>query len=164
MTYSPPVLSLFRPTGRTWPIRVCHQLLRIKLWENMKTRSIWVTHICMHAHTLTPQYHQNNSAHVVMLCCFLISDKLNYADSVINKVTLMQKQKDADTYVHTIVNICHCGHWCHRSVKLIPNLSSVSCRYRVKDKSDRATVEQVGYDFYLEGPRQEEALLLNSLN
>ncbi|XP_075878302.1 serine/threonine-protein kinase RIO1 isoform X2 [Nelusetta ayraudi] len=39
-------------------------------------------------------------------------DKLNYADSVINKVTLMQKQKDADTY-------------------------------RVKDKSDRATVEQV---------------------
>ncbi|XP_019966661.2 serine/threonine-protein kinase RIO1 isoform X1 [Paralichthys olivaceus] len=39
-------------------------------------------------------------------------DKLNYADSVINKVTMMQKQKDADTY-------------------------------RVKDKSDRATVEQV---------------------
>ncbi|KAK2822945.1 hypothetical protein Q5P01_023010 [Channa striata] len=39
-------------------------------------------------------------------------DKLNYADSVINKVTSMQKQKDADTY-------------------------------RVKDKSDRATVEQV---------------------
>ncbi|KAM9844871.1 serine/threonine-protein kinase RIO1 [Aulostomus maculatus] len=39
-------------------------------------------------------------------------DKLNYADSVINKVTTMQKQKDADTY-------------------------------RVKDKSDRATVEQV---------------------
>ncbi|GLD73143.1 serine/threonine-protein kinase RIO1 isoform X1, partial [Lates japonicus] len=39
-------------------------------------------------------------------------DKLNYADSVTNKVTTMQKQKDADTY-------------------------------RVKDKSDRATVEQV---------------------
>uniref|UniRef100_A0A8D3CK51 Serine/threonine-protein kinase RIO1 n=1 Tax=Scophthalmus maximus TaxID=52904 RepID=A0A8D3CK51_SCOMX len=39
-------------------------------------------------------------------------DKLNYADSVINKVTTMQRQKDADTY-------------------------------RVKDKSDRATVEQV---------------------
>lgn len=39
-------------------------------------------------------------------------DKLNYADSVINKVTMMQKQKDADMY-------------------------------RVKDKSDRATVEQV---------------------
>ncbi|CAJ1073216.1 serine/threonine-protein kinase RIO1 [Xyrichtys novacula] len=39
-------------------------------------------------------------------------DKLNFADSVINKVTSMQRQKDADTY-------------------------------RVKDKSDRATVEQV---------------------
>nr|XP_057923335.1 serine/threonine-protein kinase RIO1 isoform X2 [Doryrhamphus excisus] len=39
-------------------------------------------------------------------------DELNFADSVINKVTTMQKQKDADTY-------------------------------RVKDKSDRATVEQV---------------------
>ncbi|XP_067463125.1 serine/threonine-protein kinase RIO1 [Thunnus thynnus] len=39
-------------------------------------------------------------------------DKLNFADSVINKVTTKQKQKDADTY-------------------------------RVKDKSDRATVEQV---------------------
>ncbi|XP_069575393.1 serine/threonine-protein kinase RIO1 isoform X2 [Brachyistius frenatus] len=39
-------------------------------------------------------------------------DKLNYADSVINKVTTMQKQKDAGTH-------------------------------RVKDKSDRATVEQV---------------------
>ncbi|XP_070775062.1 serine/threonine-protein kinase RIO1 isoform X1 [Enoplosus armatus] len=39
-------------------------------------------------------------------------DKLNYADSVINKVTTMQKQREADTY-------------------------------RVKDKSDRATVEQV---------------------
>ncbi|KAG9278461.1 serine/threonine-protein kinase RIO1 [Astyanax mexicanus] len=39
-------------------------------------------------------------------------DKLNYADSVINKVTVMQKQRDSDTY-------------------------------RVKDKSDRATVEQV---------------------
>ncbi|KAM6920807.1 serine/threonine-protein kinase RIO1 isoform 2-T2 [Lycodopsis pacificus] len=39
-------------------------------------------------------------------------DKLNYADSVINKVTTMQKRKEADTY-------------------------------RVKDKSDRATVEQV---------------------
>ncbi|XP_072219707.1 serine/threonine-protein kinase RIO1 [Leuresthes tenuis] len=39
-------------------------------------------------------------------------DKLDYADSVINKVTVMQKQRDADTY-------------------------------RVKDKSDRATVEQV---------------------
>ncbi|XP_028450209.1 serine/threonine-protein kinase RIO1 [Perca flavescens] len=39
-------------------------------------------------------------------------DKLNYADSVINKVKSMQKQKDADTF-------------------------------RVKDKSDRATVEQV---------------------
>ncbi|XP_060901527.1 serine/threonine-protein kinase RIO1 [Labrus mixtus] len=39
-------------------------------------------------------------------------DKLNYADSVINKVTMMQKQKESDTY-------------------------------RVKDKSDRATVEQV---------------------
>ncbi|KAG7999554.1 Serine/threonine-protein kinase RIO1 [Nibea albiflora] len=39
-------------------------------------------------------------------------DKLNFADSVINKVMTMQKQKDADTY-------------------------------RVKDKSDRATVEQV---------------------
>ncbi|XP_068565388.1 serine/threonine-protein kinase RIO1 isoform X1 [Cebidichthys violaceus] len=39
-------------------------------------------------------------------------DKLNFADSVINKVTTMQKQKEADTY-------------------------------RVKDKSDRATVEQV---------------------
>ncbi|KAL0966865.1 hypothetical protein UPYG_G00301140 [Umbra pygmaea] len=39
-------------------------------------------------------------------------DKLNYADSVINKVTGMQKQRDADTF-------------------------------RVKDKSDRATVEQV---------------------
>ncbi|KAG7219157.1 hypothetical protein INR49_006316, partial [Caranx melampygus] len=38
--------------------------------------------------------------------------KLNYADSVINKVTTMQKQRDADTF-------------------------------RVKDKSDRATVEQV---------------------
>ncbi|TKS79207.1 Serine/threonine-protein kinase RIO1 [Collichthys lucidus] len=38
-------------------------------------------------------------------------DKLNFADSVINKVMTMQKQKDADTY-------------------------------RVKDKSDRATVEQ----------------------
>ncbi|MBN3318791.1 RIOK1 kinase, partial [Atractosteus spatula] len=39
-------------------------------------------------------------------------DKLNYADSVINKVTEMQRQKEADTR-------------------------------RVKDKSDRATVEQV---------------------
>ncbi|XP_036375041.1 serine/threonine-protein kinase RIO1 [Megalops cyprinoides] len=39
-------------------------------------------------------------------------DKLNYADSVINKVTVMQRQREADTY-------------------------------RVKDKSDRATVEQV---------------------
>ncbi|XP_070701015.1 serine/threonine-protein kinase RIO1 [Pempheris klunzingeri] len=39
-------------------------------------------------------------------------DKLDFADSVINKVTTMQKQRDADTY-------------------------------RVKDKSDRATVEQV---------------------
>uniref|UniRef100_A0A8C5FQK1 Serine/threonine-protein kinase RIO1 n=1 Tax=Gadus morhua TaxID=8049 RepID=A0A8C5FQK1_GADMO len=39
-------------------------------------------------------------------------DKLNYADSVINKVTTMQKQRDSDTF-------------------------------RVKDKSDRATVEQV---------------------
>ncbi|KAB5535475.1 hypothetical protein PHYPO_G00118060 [Pangasianodon hypophthalmus] len=39
-------------------------------------------------------------------------DKLNYADSVINKVTAMQRQREADTY-------------------------------RVKDKSDRATVEQV---------------------
>ncbi|XP_030608686.1 serine/threonine-protein kinase RIO1 [Archocentrus centrarchus] len=39
-------------------------------------------------------------------------DKLNYADSVINKVTTMQKQREAD-------------------------------KYRVKDKSDRATVEQV---------------------
>ncbi|XP_054620682.1 serine/threonine-protein kinase RIO1 isoform X3 [Dunckerocampus dactyliophorus] len=39
-------------------------------------------------------------------------DKLNFADSVINKVTTMQKQKDLDMY-------------------------------RVKDKSDRATVEQV---------------------
>ncbi|CAB1317927.1 unnamed protein product [Coregonus sp. 'balchen'] len=39
-------------------------------------------------------------------------NKLNYADSVINKVTVMQKQRDADTF-------------------------------RVKDKSDRATVEQV---------------------
>lgn len=27
----------------------------------------------------------------------LISDKLNYADSVINKVTTMQKQREADT-------------------------------------------------------------------
>lgn len=40
----------------------------------------------------------------VVLCCFLIADKLNYADSVINKVTLMQKQKDADTYVHGLVS------------------------------------------------------------
>ncbi|KAL7842822.1 hypothetical protein SRHO_G00245110 [Serrasalmus rhombeus] len=39
-------------------------------------------------------------------------DKLNYADSVINRVTVMQKQREAD-------------------------------KYRVKDKSDRATVEQV---------------------
>ncbi|MBN3308036.1 RIOK1 kinase, partial [Amia calva] len=39
-------------------------------------------------------------------------DKLNYADSVINKVTGMQRQREADTH-------------------------------RVKDKSDRATVEQV---------------------
>ncbi|KAK3513950.1 hypothetical protein QTP70_032806 [Hemibagrus guttatus] len=39
-------------------------------------------------------------------------DKLNYADSVINKVTAMQRQKEADMH-------------------------------RVKDKSDRATVEQV---------------------
>ncbi|XP_061652984.1 serine/threonine-protein kinase RIO1 isoform X1 [Phyllopteryx taeniolatus] len=39
-------------------------------------------------------------------------DKLNLADCVINKVTTMQKQKDAD-------------------------------KYRIKDKSDRATVEQV---------------------
>ncbi|XP_050993210.1 serine/threonine-protein kinase RIO1 isoform X2 [Labeo rohita] len=39
-------------------------------------------------------------------------DKLSYADSVINKVTVMQKQREADTF-------------------------------RVKDKSDRATVEQV---------------------
>lgn len=39
-------------------------------------------------------------------------DKLNLSDSVINKVTLMQKQRDNDTF-------------------------------RVKDKSDRATVEQV---------------------
>uniref|UniRef100_A0A8C1RZ83 Serine/threonine-protein kinase RIO1 n=1 Tax=Cyprinus carpio TaxID=7962 RepID=A0A8C1RZ83_CYPCA len=38
--------------------------------------------------------------------------KLSYADSVINKVTVMQKQREADTF-------------------------------RVKDKSDRATVEQV---------------------
>lgn len=29
--------------------------------------------------------------------CF--TDKLSYADSVINKVTLMQKQREADTYV-----------------------------------------------------------------
>ncbi|XP_041927836.1 serine/threonine-protein kinase RIO1 isoform X2 [Alosa alosa] len=39
-------------------------------------------------------------------------DKLNYADSVINKVKVMERQRDADTF-------------------------------RVKDKSDRATVEQV---------------------
>ncbi|CAL8277772.1 unnamed protein product [Lota lota] len=39
-------------------------------------------------------------------------DKLNYADSVTNKVTTMQKQRESDTF-------------------------------RVKDKSDRATVEQV---------------------
>ncbi|KAK7912691.1 hypothetical protein WMY93_012902 [Mugilogobius chulae] len=39
-------------------------------------------------------------------------DKLNLSDSVLNKVTVMQKQKDSDTF-------------------------------RVKDKSDRATVEQV---------------------
>uniref|UniRef100_A0A8C2DNV2 Serine/threonine-protein kinase RIO1 n=1 Tax=Cyprinus carpio TaxID=7962 RepID=A0A8C2DNV2_CYPCA len=39
-------------------------------------------------------------------------DRLSYADSVINKVTVMQKQREADTF-------------------------------RVKDKSDRATVEQV---------------------
>ncbi|XP_051556722.1 serine/threonine-protein kinase RIO1 isoform X2 [Myxocyprinus asiaticus] len=39
-------------------------------------------------------------------------DKLSYADSVINKVTVMQKQREADTF-------------------------------RIKDKSDRATVEQV---------------------
>ncbi|XP_041847482.1 serine/threonine-protein kinase RIO1 isoform X2 [Melanotaenia boesemani] len=39
-------------------------------------------------------------------------DKLNYEDCVINKVTVMQRQRDTDTY-------------------------------RVKDKSDRATVEQV---------------------
>ncbi|XP_060729967.1 serine/threonine-protein kinase RIO1 [Tachysurus vachellii] len=39
-------------------------------------------------------------------------DKLNYADSVINKVTAIQRQREADMY-------------------------------RVKDKSDRATVEQV---------------------
>ncbi|XP_039609309.1 serine/threonine-protein kinase RIO1 isoform X2 [Polypterus senegalus] len=39
-------------------------------------------------------------------------DKLNFADSIINKVTEMQRQKDSGTY-------------------------------RVKDKSDRATVEQV---------------------
>ncbi|XP_057189202.1 serine/threonine-protein kinase RIO1 [Triplophysa rosa] len=39
-------------------------------------------------------------------------DKLTYADSVINKVTVMQKQRESDTF-------------------------------RVKDKSDRATVEQV---------------------
>ncbi|TSO05376.1 Serine/threonine-protein kinase RIO1 [Bagarius yarrelli] len=39
-------------------------------------------------------------------------DKLNYADSVINKVTAVQRQREADMY-------------------------------RVKDKSDRATVEQV---------------------
>ncbi|GAA6067366.1 serine/threonine-protein kinase RIO1, partial [Tachysurus ichikawai] len=38
-------------------------------------------------------------------------DKLNYADSVINKVTAIQRQREADMY-------------------------------RVKDKSDRATVEQ----------------------
>lgn len=31
----------------------------------------------------------------------LFADKLNFADSVINKVTTMQKQKDADTYVNT---------------------------------------------------------------
>ena len=31
----------------------------------------------------------------------LLSDKLNYADSVINKVTSMQKQREADTYVWT---------------------------------------------------------------
>uniref|UniRef100_A0A665T8E9 Serine/threonine-protein kinase RIO1 n=1 Tax=Echeneis naucrates TaxID=173247 RepID=A0A665T8E9_ECHNA len=49
---------------------------------------------------------------IFFLVCDLFSDKLNYADSVINKVTTMQKQNDADTY-------------------------------RVKDKSDRATVEQV---------------------
>lgn len=39
-----------------------------------------------------------------MLFYFLIPDKLNYADSVINKVTLMQKQKDADTYVHNLIS------------------------------------------------------------
>ncbi|XP_059419736.1 serine/threonine-protein kinase RIO1 [Carassius carassius] len=39
-------------------------------------------------------------------------DRLSYADSVINKVTVMQKQRESDTF-------------------------------RVKDKSDRATVEQV---------------------
>lgn len=71
----------------------------------MKTRLIWVTHICTHTHILTPQYHPNNSTCVAVLCSFLILDKLNYADSVINKVTLMQKQKDADTYVRTIVNV-----------------------------------------------------------
>lgn len=59
----------------------------------------------MHTHTLTPEYHHINSTRIVVLCCFLIVDKLNYADSVINKVTLMQKQKDADTYVHAIVNV-----------------------------------------------------------
>lgn len=58
-----------------------------------------------HAHTFTPEYHHINSTRIVVLCCFMIVDKLNYADSVINKVTLMQKQKDADTYVHAIVNV-----------------------------------------------------------
>uniref|UniRef100_A0A667YKA9 Serine/threonine-protein kinase RIO1 n=1 Tax=Myripristis murdjan TaxID=586833 RepID=A0A667YKA9_9TELE len=58
------------------------------------------------------KYENKINLGTVTLCSVFSADKLNYADSVINKVTTMQKQKEADTY-------------------------------RVKDKSDRATVEQV---------------------
>lgn len=75
----------------------------LRKYENKINLGNTHAHAHTHTHTYTPAY-RNNCTHVVVLCCFLIPDKLNYADSVINKVTLMQKQKDADTYVHTLVS------------------------------------------------------------
>lgn len=63
----------------------------------MKTRSTWVTHT--HTHTLVEESSEWEECRSAVGLPLLLSDRLNYADSVINKVTAMQKQKEADTYV-----------------------------------------------------------------
>lgn len=55
-----------------------------------------------------------------------------------NKVTANQRQKEAGTYVCPHLQLLTCWS-CDSSNLLIGSLH----RYRVKDKSDRATVEQV---------------------